>query len=505
MSRPGFVLEVDDRTPALLTFSGDQLRLSRFGLGTKVVYPADADVSTNPIRLIDSALEAPAGTEPLEQRLTPSTKLTLVVLDTDRPRPRMRFDVRRSIVERVLELAARAGVDDVAIVVGGGLNKRWNPVDITRVLGDRVATSFQPDGRIESHDVTSEDAVAIGEVDGHAICVNRRVAESDLVVAIGAQFGHGEPCPLSAGIADVATLRRLGSPDSDRGFAKRVHETIHSSLNVFAVQAVLGQPHLSGALRFAHKREWEWKLADQLAFAAARQLAAALPRTGSQSLYSTPSADYAVVDVVGGAPAQVYDEAASVWQAANGVEVVGRADVVVTGAWGGAFDDGDPVGSPINAAHHALARRLGSHTGTPFVRDGGVAIAFHPLAPRFSNRRQSSAADFFAKILPETVDPAGMADFEERACSDEWYVDLYRKQFADHPLRTFQTWYRVAEATRSLSDVIWVGGNRRTADLFGHRSASTYADALEIASNTVGREPSITYLHGPGLPLGDVR
>ena len=98
-----------------------------------------------------------------------------------------------------------------------------------------------------------------------------------------------------------------------------------------------------------------------------------------------------------------------------------------------------------------------------------------------------------------------MADFEERACADEWYVDLYRKQFADHPLRTFQTWYRVAEATRSLGDVIWVGGNRRTADLFGHRAASTYADALEIASNTVGREPSITFLHGPGLPLGDVR
>ncbi|HSO69395.1 MAG TPA: hypothetical protein VLQ67_07110, partial [Arachnia sp.] len=53
--------------------------------------------------------------------------------------------------------------------------------------------------------------------------------------------------------------------------------------------------------------------------------------------------------------------------------------------------------------------------------------------------------------------------------------------------------------------VIWVGGDRRSAAILGHRSATTYADALEIASNTVGRAPSITVLRGPGLALGDVR
>lgn len=505
MSRPGFVLEVDDKTPALLTCSGDQLRLSRFGHGTKVVYPADAVPSTNPVALIDSALDAPTGAEPLIAQLTPSTKLALVILDAERPRPRMHFDVRRSILERVLEVAALAGVSDVSIVIGGGLNKRWNPHDITRVLGDRVATSFQPDGLIESHDITADDLVEVGEAGGHPVSINRRVAEADVVVTIGAQMGVAETCPLSNSIVDVATLQRMGAHDAPAGFAEEVGKAVHGAARFFSLQAVLGQPFFTGSLRFMDRREWEWKLADQLSFAAARQFVSALPKAAGRALHATPVADYSVVDILGGSPEEAFERASQVWRAANSVEVPGQSDIVVTSVWGGAFDDGDPVGSPINAAHHGLVRRIGSHADTPFVRDGGVAILFHPLIPRFSNRRQSAAADFFAKVLPTTIRSEDMQEHEQRAVEDQWYVDLYRKQFADHPLRTFQTWYRVTEASSAFSNVIWVGGNRRTADLFGHRAASTYADALEIASNVVGRHPEITYLHGPGLPLGDVR
>ena len=36
MSRPGFVLEVDDKTPALLTMAGAGMRLERFGLGSAI-------------------------------------------------------------------------------------------------------------------------------------------------------------------------------------------------------------------------------------------------------------------------------------------------------------------------------------------------------------------------------------------------------------------------------------------------------------------------------------
>lgn len=506
MSRPGFMIEVDEKTPSLLTLNGDQAALSKFGLGTRVVYAADAVASSDPISLIDHAVEAPTSGPTLPELMATSKRMTIVVLDAERPRPRMWFDVRRTIVERVLEMAAAKGVDDVAIVVAGGLNKRWSPVDMTRNLGDRVASSFLPDGRIESHDVTSEDLVEIAEIDGHPVKINRRVAESDLVVSVGVQFGRNPLRFLAGSLVDVETQRKLGAIDANPAFAEQIIRSLTGVVPTYAIQAVLGQPLMSGNLRFASKREWEWNARDKFGFAATRQLTN-LPTwlNAAEKLHARPVADYAVVDIVSGQPEPVFSEAEQVWTSANAVEVQGQGDILVTPVWSGSFDDGDSIGSPINAAYEAMVRRAGSHLGTPYVKDGGVLIALHPLTPRFSNRRQSSAADFFATVLPESTDPADMTDAEVRACQDEWYIELYRKQFADHPLRTFQTWNQVWLAGQQFSDVIWVGGNRRTADLFGHRAATTYADALELASNAVGRQPAITYLRGPGLPLGDVR
>lgn len=506
MSRPGFVLEVDESTPQLMTMSGAQLRLERFGVGTQVVYAADAEGSSDPVALIDSAVNAPADSAPLVERMRPDTVLTLVIADGDAPRPRPYFDPRRTLAERVLETAARAGVDDVEIVVANGLKQQWSSAQISRVLGDRVATSFLPDDLISNHDVSSDDLVRVGEVDGVPVRLNRRIAESDLVVVIGLRGDASPGDPLSTGLTDLATVNRISGVAPDPAFGQAVAELIEREVPVFGLIAVLGQPLLARSLRFLAKREWEWSLADQLAFVGSRQIIAGLPRQGAQLVNGNPRADYAVIDVVGGRFASVMEESRLVWQAANSVELKGSSDVLVTSVWGPSIDPVDSIGSPMSAAHHALVTRTGGHLAAPLVREGGVLIAFHPLRNRFSNRRQSSEADFFAKVLPSTIDPTEIAAvFEPRAIADEWYLDLYRKTFANHPLRAFHQWYEICRAQDRLTEVIWVGGDRRTAALLGHRSATTYADALEIASGSVGMLPRITMLHGPGLALGDVR
>jgi hypothetical protein len=53
--------------------------------------------------------------------------------------------------------------------------------------------------------------------------------------------------------------------------------------------------------------------------------------------------------------------------------------------------------------------------------------------------------------------------------------------------------------------VIFVGGDRKAVRRMGFRSASTFQDALEMAGETVGSSPSITYLHSPPLTLAEVR
>ena len=173
----------------------------------------------------------------------------------------------------------------------------------------------------------------------------------------------------------------------------------------------------------------------------------------------------------------------------------------MTPVWGGSFDPGDPVGSPVNASHQALR-----NAGTSLLRDGGILIAFHPLSRVFPNRTLAPAADFFTKVLPVTREPAEIHErFERQALADDWYLKLYRDHNAWHPLAVFHTWYGIRRDTARLADVIWVGADRETARILGQRAATTLDDALDLARQITGDRGDATYLHGPGRIFGEPR
>jgi lactate racemase len=65
-------------------------------------------------------------------------------------------------------------------------------------------------------------------------------------------------------------------------------------------------------------------------------------------------------------------------------------------------------------------------------------------------------------------------------------------------------WYWGAHALEHLGRVIIVGGDPAAVRRLGFSPASTLADALEMASDTVGRDPTITHLHCPPIMLADV-
>ncbi len=505
MSRPGFLLYVDDQTPPLITLAGSSVNLQQFPTGTRVIYPPEAMPSSDPTALIDQALATPSGSEPLAARLRPGMRLTIVVGNVDPVQPMMRFDIRRGIVERVLEQAARSRVDDVSIVIAGGLGPRWSSQDIVVALGDRVASSFLPDGMITSHDVTDSRLVAVATVGNHPVRLSPRIATSDLVVAVDVSHGPRPRCLLAAGATDVSTINRISGLEGGHAACGEVSAAILGEVPVFAITAVLGQPFLQRPLGFLNRREWEWRLPQQLSYATARQFVAVMPRQGAQRLHGAPLADYELCDVVGGDPAQVLSRAHEVWHAANAVPA-SQSHVLITSVWGSSFDPGDPVGSPISAAHHALVRATGMDSDGPLVAPGGSVVAFHPLSRVFSNRTQAPASDFFTKVLPETRDPRTIRErFEERACTDTWYLKLYREHNAHHPLAVFHTWYAIQRAASQLDEVIWVGADRTSARVLGHRAATRLEDALELCRQTLGDDLRATYLHAPGTVAGEPR
>ena len=113
--------------------------------------------------------------------------------------------------------------------------------------------------------------------------------------------------------------------------------------------------------------------------------------------------------------------------------------------------------------------------------------------------------DFFEEVLARLPIPAQIETrFEERYATDEWYRHLYRTGYAYHGVHPFYMWYWGAHARQHLAQVICVGADRRSAARLGFRAASTLADALEVATDSVGRDPRITYLHAPPLVLADV-
>src|SRR2546426_8868444 len=109
MARPGFVLEVDERTPPLLVHEGEGFRLQRFPMGARVVYSPDPLKGIDDINAaIRHALLHPHNSAPLPELLKPGMKLTIAFDDISIPLPPMRTpDIRQRVIEHWIELAAR--------------------------------------------------------------------------------------------------------------------------------------------------------------------------------------------------------------------------------------------------------------------------------------------------------------------------------------------------------------------------------------------------------------
>ena len=213
MPRPGFVLEVDERTPPLLVHEGEGYRMQKFPLGTQVIYPPDALPGVDDLNAqIRHALRNPIGdVEPLPELLHAGMKLTIAVDDISIPLPPMVTpDVRQRILEQVIELAARAGVDDLEIVVATALHRRMTAAEIRRMVGERVFRSFWPKALYNLDAEDTANMTVVGQTDhGETVQIQKRAAESDLIVYVNINLvamdgGHKS---VAVGLAGYESLK----------------------------------------------------------------------------------------------------------------------------------------------------------------------------------------------------------------------------------------------------------------------------------------------------------
>ncbi|WCO68660.1 lactate racemase domain-containing protein [Iamia majanohamensis] len=529
MPRPGLVLDVDRSTPPILFHHGESFRLEKLPAGrSRVVYPAEPLPALRDVEgAIADALDHPLDSDPLAARLRPGMKLVIAFDDVSLPLPKMRRpDIRQRVIEAVLDRAAAAGVDDVRIIAALALHRRMTEDELRHAVGDRVYDAFAPDGRLYNHDAEDPDDLAfLGTTPhGEEVEINKAAAESDLLVYVNINIvsmdgGHKS---TATGLASYRSIRHHHNPATmvhSRSFMDRHASELHHSnwrmgevirqagVEVFQVETTLNNDTFGekGPLSVLQKREWEWSTRDRMTFMG---MQAGLKRMGPNArrrAFQSWEAPYGVTSVTAGAVDPVHERTLQHCFDQHLVSVEGQTDVLTMGLPYICPYNVDSIMNPILVMCLGLGYFFNMYRGRPLVREGGVLILSHPTPWDFHPVHHPSYIDFFEEVLADTTDPKVIAEkYETRYAEDEWYRHLYRTSHAYHGVHPFYMWYWGAHALDHLGSVIVVGGDTRAVRRLGFRPASTLQDALEMATDTVGPQPTVTHLHNPPIVMADV-
>jgi hypothetical protein len=525
--RPGFVLEVDRSTPPTLFWHGEGFRLERLPVGSRVIYaPEPLDPLRDPDAAIRDALLHPVGdSRPLPALLRAGMRLTIAFDDISLPLPPMQSpDNRQRVIEAVLDMAAAAGVDDVVLIAALALHRRMTEAELRHALGDRVYDAFAPAGQLWQHDAEDPDAlVHLGVTDqGEDVEINRRAAESDLLIYVNINLvamdgGHKS---VATGLASYRSLRHhhnVRTMQHSRSFMDQHRSELHSSnwrmgrliaasgVTVFQIETTLNNDTFPPSFSFLQKREWEWGVRDRASFLAVSKSLDRAPASLSRPIFHSIRAPHAMTSVHAGEVEAVHAETTLQVHRQQLVPVQGQTDVLTMGLPYICPYNVNSVMNPVLVACLGLGYFFNLYQGRPLVREGGVVIMSHPTPWEFHPVHHPSYIDFFEQVLAETTDPVEIeAKYEEAFATDPWYVHLYRTTYAYHGVHPFYMWYWCAHALQHLGGVIVVGGDHRAVRRLGFKPASTLRDALEMAEDVVGRDPSVTHIHVPPIFLSDV-
>ena len=517
--REACVVEVHENSPPTLFHSGESFRLERLPVGSRIVYPPpplkgliDVDAA------ISAALDSPLGMDPLDSLLRAGMKLTIAFDDISLPLPPMKTpDIRGRVIEHVLERAYRAGVDDIHLIAALALHRRMTPAELKRAVGPRVFDEFYPD-RLYNHDAEDPDEiVSLGETrHGEAVELSKRAAESDLLVYVNINIvtmdgGHKS---VAIGLGTYNSLRAHHTVHAlrhSRSFmdpskselhrsAGRQGEIVEAAVPIFHIETTLNNDMYDGPLAFLAKPEARWTPREQTTFAALKRTTDRMSPKLRRAAFHKSAAPYAVTGVTAGAVSPVHDVTLEHCAAQQAVGVRGQADVVTAGLpYLGPYNV-NSILNPILVMCMGLGYFFNLYQGVPLVREGGVMIFTHPVNREFHPVHHPSYVDFYEEILSETTDPVEIEQrFERSYAEDEWYRHLYRTSYAYHGVHPFYMWYWGAHALQHLGDVIFVGGDPQACRRLGFRRADTMRDALEMAEQVVGRDPSLTHFHCPPL------
>lgn len=525
VSHEDCVVELEANAAPRLLWYGEDLWDVKMPAGTREIYPKPTIPGLQDREgAIRYASEHPEGSEPLAALLRPGMRVTIAIDDISLPLPKMpRPDVRETMLNVVLDLLVRKGVEDVHIVIATSFHRRMAPGEIKHAVGSRIFGAYYPD-RLYNHDGEEPGGmVELGVTDrGERVRISRRAAESDLLIYCNINLvpmdgGHKS---ISVGLCDYPTLQAHHTPQTIRECdsyfdhkrsalthsCNRIGAVLERHIKCFHVETALNNRMFDPNMAFFVKNEDRWNVLDKVSFRVAQQGLRALPRGAKRKILFAIPAPYELIAAHAGATDPCHDKSLAYCYAQYAVPVEGQSDVVVYGIPFISPYNVNSILNPLLVRVLALGYFHNMYRNRPIVKKNGVMILTHPLYDEFDPRHHPSYIEFFHRVLPETRDSFVLQEkYEAEFAHNPEYIKMYREGNAYHGVHPFYMWYWGQNGQDHLGKIIVVGAeSREAARILGWDCAATMDEALGMAQSYLGRRPSITLMHIPPIGMVDV-
>jgi lactate racemase len=220
--------------------------------GTTVEVPDDAEVIApldepgldDEAAAITAALRHPLLGGTLEELTDGSERVAVVFPDLTRPMP------NRTVLPPLLAELARCGVPDerITLLCATGTHRLASAAEMEELVGPEIVARYT----IVDHAATSDAHVAMGDVDGVPVLLQREYVEADLRIVTGFVEPHffagfsGGPKAVCPGLAATSTILEAHHPrriaDARATFVTRDGNPVHDFVRA---AVALAPPHLS--------------------------------------------------------------------------------------------------------------------------------------------------------------------------------------------------------------------------------------------------------------------
>jgi hypothetical protein len=516
------VHQVAASDPPYLFHRGEGFVTHRLPAGARVIYPKPPIPGIPDVRgATRQAVENPLGCDPLSAQLRSGMRVTIAFDDISLPLPPMaRPDVRQIVIETVVEILDETGIDDIELICAICLHRRMTPRELRRVLGNRVFNRFWPD-HLTNHDAEDpEGNLHLGETpSGEAVEINRRAAESDLLIYVNinlvAMDGGHKSVPVGLGTyRSVRPHHNVAMMMDDSSYMDHARSAFHRScdrmgavvdahVNVFTIETTLNSDTFTHLMGFLQRPEAEWSWFDRVSFRATQAGLGVLPYGVRRQIFHRLPAPYGVTAVHAGMTAPVHEKTLDAVHSQQLVHVDGQADIILVGLpYLGPYNV-NSIMNPILVQCLSAGYFFNFHLQRPLIRRGGVMIVTHPIEEKFHPVHHPSYIDFYNNVLVETSDPAEMESrFEKSFAENPRYIDLYRNSYAYHGVHPFYMWYWGCHGMSHMGKVIAVAPRSpEAARRIGFEPAKSMDTAIGMARDFVGQDAQITYLHCPPIVM----